>query len=286
MQYLDGLLATLVYLAASFVLFLLGKFAYKIFNPGTKVSWELVENDNLAFALSYVGYFTGLLLAIGSAVMGDSGGLLYDMMDIGVYGVLAILLLNLSMKINDKLILRKFSTKKEILQDKNAGTGVVEGANAVATGLIILGAISGEGAGFGGPIVTAILYWVIGQAVLFITSLIYNAITPYDIHEHIEKDNVAVGIGFAGAMIAIANLIRFALMHDFESWIITLEDVGIDVSIGLIMLPLVRIFADKILLPGRNLTDELINQEKPNIGAALIEAFAYVGGSVLITWAL
>ena len=34
------------------------------------------------------------------------------------------------------------------------------------------------------------------------------------------------------------------------------------------------------------LTDEIINQEKPNVGAALVEAFAYIGGSVLITWAL
>jgi hypothetical protein len=47
-----------------------------------------------------------------------------------------------------------------------------------------------------------------------------------------------------------------------------------------------RFITDKILLPGQNLTDEIINQEKPNIGAALVEAFAYIGGSVLITWCL
>ncbi|WP_338398047.1 hypothetical protein [Persicobacter psychrovividus] len=29
-----------------------------------------------------------------------------------------------------------------------------------------------------------------------------------------------------------------------------------------------------------------INQEQPNIGAAIIEAFAYIGGSVLITLAI
>ena len=58
------------------------------------------------------------------------------------------------------------------------------------------------------------------------------------------------------------------------------------VGIGLLFLPLVRWLTDKILLPGRNLTDELINQEKPNTGAGLIEAFAYIGGSVLITLCL
>lgn len=283
---LDSLLATLVYLIVAFVLFYIGKIAYQLFHPKVKVNHELVINDNFAFSLAYVGYFIGLLLAVGSALMGESDGLINDLIDTGIYGFLAIILLNLSILINDKVILRNFSVKKEILEDKNSGTGVVEGAMGVATGLIILGAIHGEGHGAGGPILTAIAYWLLGQVLLFITALVYNAITPYNIHDHIEKDNVAVGIGFAGALIAIANLIRFALMHDFESWIITLEDVGIDVGIGLVFLPIARLLTDKILLPGQNLTDEIVNQEEPNCGAALVEAFAYIGGSVLICWSL
>lgn len=283
---LDGALTTLLYILASFVLFVVGKFVYQLFHPKVKVGFELVENDNLAFAFAHVGYFIGLLLAIGSAVLGESYGLVEDLINIAIYGTLSIVLLNLSIIINDKLILSKFDLKKEILADKNVGSGIAEGANAIATGLIVLGAIHGEGYGTGGPIVTAVLYWLLGQGILFITTLVYNLITPYDIHEHIEKNNVAVAVGYAGAIIAIANLIRFALMHDFESWLITLEDVAVDVTIGLIFLPIARLLADKILLPGRNLTDELINQEKPNIGAGVVEAFAYIGGSMLIVWAL
>ena len=282
----DGIITTLIYILASFVLFLVGKFAYQLFHPRVKVSYELVENDNLAFSLAHVGYFIGLLLAIGSAVIGESEGLVEDLINIGVYGALSIVLLNLALIINDKVILSKFDLKKEILDQKNVGSGVVEGANAIATGLIVLGAISGEGAGFGGPVATAILYWILGQVILFLTTIIYNWITPYDIHEHIEKNNVAVGVGYAGAIIAIANLIRNALMHDFESWAITLEDVGFNVIVGFIFLPIARLLTDKILLPGQKLTDEIVNQEHPNVGAAVVEAFAYVGGSMLIVWAL
>ena len=283
---LDGALTTLIYILATFVLFIIGKVVYQLFNPKVKIGYELVENDNLAFSFAHVGYFIGLLLAIGSAVMGESDGLIEDLINIGIYGSLSIVLLNLSIIINDKLILSRFDMKKEILGDKNIGTGIVEGANAIATGLIVLGAIHGEGHGDGGPIITAVLYWLIGQGLLFVTTKVYNLITPYDIHEHIAKNNTAVAVGYAGAIIAIANLIRFALMHDFQSWIITLEDVGIDVGIGLIFLPIARLMADKILLPGRNLTDEIVNQDEPNVGAALVEAFAYAGGSMLIVWAL
>lgn len=282
----DGILTTVLYLAASFTLFFIGKVVYQLFHKDIKVNHELVENDNFAFSTAYVGYFIGLLLAIGSAAMGESDGLLVDLIDMGIYGGMAIILLNLSIIINDKLILSKFDVKKEIVEEQNTGTGVVEGAIGVSTGLIILGAIHGEGHGEGGPIITALLYWALGQALMFVTAKVYNLITPYDIHDHIEKNNVAVGIGFAGALIAIANLIRFSLMHDFESWLITLEDVALDVTIGLVFLPVVRFLTDKILLPGQNLTDEIVNQEKPNCGAALVEAFAYIGGSVLITWAL
>ncbi len=287
LEILDGVLTTIIYIAVAFLLFIVGKIVYQLFHPKVKVGPELVENDNFAFAISYVGYFGGLLLAIGSAVMGESSGFLVDdLIDIGIYGALAIVLLNLAIIINDKIILSKFSIKKEILEDRNIGTGIVEGANSLATGLIILGAIHGEGHGAGGPIVTAVLYWILGQVILFITSIVYNLITPYDIHDHIEKNNAAVGIGYAGAIIAIANLIRFALMHDFESWLITFENVLIDVGIGLIFLPIVRLLTDKILLPGQKLTDEIVNQEHPNHGAALVEAFAYIGGSVLICWSL
>lgn len=290
---LDGILTTIAYLASAFLLFFIGKVIYQIFHPGIKVNYQLVEEDNFAFAISYVGYYIGLLMAIGAAVIGESDtdgmsslDLVDHLIDIGIYGLLGVILLNLSVIINDKLIFHKFRVKHELIVDKNIGTGIIEAGNSIATGLIILGAIHGEGHGEGGPIVTAILYWLLGQIIIYVVSLVYNKITPYDIHDHIEKKNAAVAIGYAGALIAVANLIRFSLMHDFDSWIVTLEDVGIDTAIGLLLLPVVRFLADKILLPGQNLTDEIVNQEHPNHGAALIEAFAYVGGSILITWSL
>ena len=282
MTFLDTTLTSLVYLATCFALFFVGKLTYQLFQRKIKVQHELVEQDNFAFAVAHVGYFIGLLLAITSAIIGPSEELLEDILAIVVYGLLAIVLLNISIVINDKIILRRFSAYKEIIEDHNVGTGVIEGANAVGTGLIILGAVSGEG----GSVVTALVFWLIGQVLLILTAYVYRWMIPFDIHDQIERDNVAVGLGFAGALVSIANLIRYGLMTDFFSWTDTLVEVGIDVGIGLLFLPLVRWLTDKILLPGRNLTDELINQEKPNIGAGLIEAFAYIGGSVLITLCL
>ena len=273
------ILTGLIYLVSTFLLFYIGKLLYQLTHPRFNVKEELVEKDNVAFAIAHTGYYIGLLLAIGAAIVGPTQGLVVDLINIGIYGVMGLVLLNISVVINDKVILRKFSVHDEIIRDQNSGTGIVEAANAIGTGLIILGSITGEGTWY-----TALAFWAIGQVIIIITAYVYNWITPYDIHEHIEKDNVAAGIGFAGAIIAIANLIRAGLMHDFEGWQETLSWVGIEVVIGLLFLPLARWIADVILLPGQKLTDEIINQEKPNVGAGIIEAFAYVGGSFLISW--
>ena len=283
---LDGLLTTLTYIAVSFLLFFIGKIAYQLFHPRVKVAYELVENDNLAFAFAHVGYFIGLLLSIGSVMLGESEGLVNDLMGIGIYGLLSIVLLNLSLIINDKIILSNFDLKKEIFDDKNVGTGIVEGTNAIATGLVVMGAITGEGYGELGPIVNVLVYWILGQVILFVTSKIYNLMTSYDVHYHIERGNIAVAVGYSGAIIAIGNLINNALAHDFDSWMVTVQDVGFNVIVGFAFLPIARFLTDKILLPGQKLTDEIVNQEDPNVGAAIVEAFAYVGGSMLIVWAL
>lgn len=282
MDFLDTLLTSLIYIALCFILFLIGKGVFSLFHRDVEVHKELVEHDNVAFAIAHVGYFIGILLAIGSAIVGPSHGLVQDVIDISIYGLLAVLLLNISLIINDKIILRKFSIRKEISEKQNIAIGLTEAGMAVATGLILMGSVSGEG----GSVLTALAFWAMGQVLLVLTALFYGAIIKFDLHEQLGKANIAVGVAFAGALIAISNLIRFGLSGEFETWQENLTNVGVEVAVGLVFLPAVRIVADKLLLPGQNLTDELVNQEKPNLGAAFVEAFAYIGGSVLITWTL
>lgn len=276
---LDSVLTAVIYLIACFILFFIGKKIYEVFHKGIDMDHELVVKDNLAFSFANVGYFIGLLLSIYSTMLGEGwDNIWYNLMDVGIYGLLAIMLLNISIIINDKVMFRKFDMKKEIIEDQNVGTGIIEGANSIATGLIIYGVMADNQDHF----FDIILLWLLAQVALMLVGFVYNLITPYDIHEHIEKDNVAVGVGYAGAVIAIANLIRFGVGIESTSWIETVEYLGLETGIGLLMLPAVRFLTDKVLLPKRSLTDEIVNQEKPNIGAAIMEAFSYIGGSILI----
>ena len=111
--------------------------------------------------------------------------------------------------------------------------------------------------------------------------LLYNKMTSFDLHEQIENDNAAVGVAFAGVLIGFGNIIRLAGEGDFVSWTQSLSEFGYYAVAGLILLPLSRIFADKMLLPGARLTDELV-QDVPNVGAGVIAAATYVAASILI----
>ena len=279
---LDHILSSLIYLGSCFAVFALGHLVFILFRKNYNIKDELVEKDNMAFALVLCGYYLGLTFAIGGVIAGPSAGLENDLIDMLIYGPLAIILLNLSALINNRFILSEFDIRKEILEDQNSGTGVVEFAVFVATGLNIFGAIFGEG----GSIFTAIAFWALGQTVLVLIGKYYNLITKYNIHEHIEKDNVAVGIGFAGALIGIGNLLRAASAENFISWEENLMTFTLYMLVGLILLPVARILTDRILLPGRNLADELVSQVKPNQGAAFLEASSYIGASFLIIWCI
>lgn len=277
---LDQIVTAVIYLVACFGIFVVGHFVFALFRPNYNIKDELVEKDNAALALTLCGYYLGLIFCIGGVINGPSAGLSEDLIDILIYGLLGIVLLNLSAIINDRFILSKFDIRKEILEDQNCGTGVVEMAVFLASGLNIYGAVFGQG----GNIFSAIAFWALGQFILVLIGKYYNLITCYDIHEHIEKDNVAVGVGFAGALIAMGNLLRVASAEDFVSWEENLTGFFSFLVLGLILLPIARTLTDRVLLPGRSLADELVNQEKPNMGAAYLEACSYIGSSFLISW--
>lgn len=268
-----------LYFLASLILVFIGKIIYKLFHPKLNTINELLEKDNLAFSFSYVGYFIGLVMAIGSALLGEHVSLQADLIAIAIYGLGAILLLNITTVINEFIIFSKFKIKKEILEDQNAGTGIIEAANYISTGLIILGASKGADSNL-----MILAYWGIAQVALILSSILYNIITPYDIHTEIEKDNVAVGVGYSGSIIAISIIVSNAVSIHFELFSEAITSIISLIVIGFILIPIARLITGKFILSGYSLKDELVGQVKPNIGAGLIEAMAYISVALLITW--
>jgi uncharacterized membrane protein YjfL (UPF0719 family) len=277
---LDNLVSAAIFIIVFFIFFFIGKVINDLLHREYKLNFELVKKDNAALALSLIGYYFGLVLAIGGTIVGPSAGLVEDLFDLVIYGALSIILLNISWFLCDKLILFKFRVSDELIRDQNQGTGAVSAGISVASGFIIYGAVSGEG----GSIWTVLVFWALGQVLLILAGLVYELITPYNIHEEIEKDNVAAGVSFAGALVSIGIIIGLAGEGDFTAWSVDLPVYLGFAVLGLILLPIIRLLTDKVLLPTVKLSDEISAQEKPNVGAAYVEAFSYIAAAFIINW--
>ena len=267
-----------------FGVFWVGQFAYqKIYRRHMNLNEELFIKDNPAVAISLVGYYFGIVLALGGVLDKTFTTWEGELQVLSSYGATVILFMLAGAWVGDKLILRCFNCDKEILQERNTGAAAVEAGNHIANGLILNAALGGET----GTWLVGLVCWIIGLGVLLLVSLAYPKITKYNVFREIEKrNNPAAGVALAGLLIATGNIVRVAFSPEFIDWKTSLSQYVLTLLFCLVSLIAIRWLADLILVPGVKISDEIVNQQIPNLGAGLIEAFAYIGASFLIAWAL
>ncbi|MDP6983257.1 MAG: DUF350 domain-containing protein [Candidatus Latescibacteria bacterium] len=267
-----------VYLLEAFVLLVLAKWAYTGLYRRVCLREELFDKGNVALAVSTAGYLFGITIALGGVLAGPSAGWQADLQGIGLYGVMTIAMMLVASWLCEKVLLPSFNNTKEVVEDQNLGTGFVEAGVHIANGLILLAIQQGSG-----PWWVGVAFWALAQAALLIVGLLYERATPHSIHDELERDNAAVGLAFAGVLVGMSNIISLAVAGDFTGWRDGLITFGADVAFGLVILMIIKRLTDLVLAPGVSLAAQQTH-EKPRIGAGLLEAFGYVGGSMLVVW--
>jgi uncharacterized membrane protein YjfL (UPF0719 family) len=271
----EDLAKTAAFVGLYFVLFLLAKWMKDFFTP-YKINDELTRKDNLAISLTMCGYYLATVAIFVGALFGPTQGFTKDLMLVGGYTILGLVFLNISRYINDKIILRKFCNVEQLTQEHNTAVGAVQLGTYVATGLIAAGAITGTGGG----VVTAIVFFILGQLSLLIFSLIYDLFTPYCIHEELGKKNTAAGVALGGTLIALGIIVLNGVSGDFVSWQVNLINLAIVNVMAFIFLPLVRFVMDKLVIPADDLSREII--EDKNLGAGLLEATVAISFAIVL----
>ena len=240
-----------------------------------KVDDELSDKDNPAFGPSLVGYYLAVLIVFIGATSGDIEDLKTESVPVIMAMDLAwvlggIIFLNLSRALLDMVVLRKFSTRKEIVEDRNVGVGALEFGTYMSSALIIAGALHGQG----GSVITALAFWGLGQVTLLIFALLYQVLVPYDLHHELEADNAPAGVAYAGNMIAAAVVLMRGLGGDFVSWTENLTTFGFYVAVAVVLVFVGRYIIDLLLLPGRTFKEEIVDDRNINVG--------YLEGGVLV----
>lgn len=239
------------------------------------LEYQLVKADNKAISITFAGYLGGVVIVLEGALRGMHSDLISHIIEVVIWGLIGILLLNLAGKMNDRLILRFFDNKKELVDNKNIGVGVTIAGSYIGSAVIIRSIIIGEQIGWVLEISLTLFYFLLGQFAFFVFSLLYQKVTAYNFHEEIENGNTAAGISFGfnlaaiGILLAIPIRLSYSLVS-FFAWFI----------LGSTVIAFFRFIMDRIIIPSEKL-DEEIHQDK-NWGVAILEGCFAIAAVVFL----
>ncbi len=246
---------------------------------------ELTEKDNPAFGVYLGGYLFGAAIALTGAMYHAGESLLVDMQNATFGIIVTIIFMRLSIFVNHKVILSKFSVVKEVSKDRNSGTGFVVAGSAIATGLMLNGMLSGTSASWLLAVRDIAVYWTIGQLLLILGGVIFQWITSYDVHKIIEDDdNMPAGIGFGGFLVAIGIIVRNGLIGAGSN---LSEEIFITLMfaiVGILLLIPTHTIVDRILLPASPLSKEIEVDKNP--AAGIIAAVSFIAVALIYTAAV
>ncbi len=114
---------------------------------------------------------------------------------------------------------------------------------------------------------------------LILFAKIYDLLTPYELLKEIEEDNVAVGVAFAGNIIAIGLILMRATIGDVGTWQHGLLLYFIDLTAIVLLLPSIAFILDRMIVRAINIKQEIKDN---NIAAGLGEAFVIICFALLI----
>lgn len=250
---------------------------------------HLVKEDNSALGLSVCGYYPGVITIYMGACLGPAlapgafttdaefySALISQLIVTFVWSMVGVVCLNAARWSLDKFNLKNFSIENEIIRDRNMGAGAIEFGSYLASALVIASCIHGDS----GNWVTAIAYFVVSQVALLLFTKLYQKLTPFNIMEEIEKDNVAAGVALGGNYLGMGLVIAAAAHQPYIGLIDSAIAFSTTVGFGVILLLAARFVADRILLPGECINKEIA--EDRNVAAALVEAAAVISFGVLV----
>ncbi len=273
-EILTGLIPLGVFLLLFALIFLTAKVMKDFMTPYRLID-ELAKKDNPAVGITLAGYIIATAIIFIGVVTGPANRLVEDVATVSAYALLGLVFLNLSRWCLDRFAFNRFCNIKEIVEDRNCGMAAVRFGAYVATGLVAAGSLHGEEGG----VVTACVFFLLGQFTLVVFTRIYDLTTPYHLQDEVRDGNVAAGVAFGGTLAALGLVIGRAAAEPFVGWganLLLFAELAIS---GVVLLQVARMLMDKLVLTGHDLNREIA--EDRNLAAAFVElavaiAFALV----------
>ncbi|MBI5534854.1 MAG: DUF350 domain-containing protein [Deltaproteobacteria bacterium] len=246
---------------------------------------EAVDKPNAATRLVQAGETLGVFLVAGSAAHGCVHGdqLRSEIFWAGVFGFFGAILLIATGRLGTGLLLGK--SLREEVRSGNQAAAIACAGHYIATAIIIARCLYGNDLATLG---VSLAFFAIGQITLHGCVLLFRALTSYDDAEEIKGENVAAGLSYAGATVALAMIIGHAAEGTFTGWSSSLKAYGAALLFSLALWPVRQLLVQTIVVGGRptlwkGKLDEGIARER-NAGLGALEAVSYLATALIVTW--
>ncbi len=243
---------------------------------------EQIAAGNIALGVRRAGFFLGGMLATAGALSGSSRGLAWDVVAVAVFSTAAYVALFLSRAICARAILTGILDDAACAQG-NVAVALVEFGLFVATGLVLNGALTGDDSNPWSGAAVFGLFFVIAQAVFVVLALVVRRLTPFDDERELKRDNRAVGAEFAGLFVAIALVLRAALIGPSQGLVADVSGFLVDALVGAVLLLLLQWLVRPLFL-GRSGVAETLRAD--NLAAALALQALTIAFAVLLATAV
>lgn len=237
------------------------------------------EESNLAVALRRAGLYLGIMLGMYGVISGPSRGLLLDLWDIASYGAIVSVFFVFARGFNDLVVLGSMSNTDEV-KNGNVAVGLVECGALIATGVVAMASMQGQG----GSYMTAIAFFIIGQLALLAVTVVYEWVTPWSVSDEIKAGNPAAGLKLGSLMVAVAIATSGAVAVDFTSWGENLTILVVDGGMAVFFMMVLSYVIDRFFLPGTNIETEIVRDR--NVAALTVVAALQIAGAFVIAAAV
>ena len=280
-NFVHSITRSVAYIVIGMALCYVGKRIRGRFPQWKNTDAGIISGGNNALAVSSGAYYLAVLLSLGGPISWASDSLGLGLLEATLFGLLAVLLLNLSVLLAERTYLAGWKLAEGVKKG-DIGAGLAEGSHYIALGLMIMGASWGDS---GGPAVM-LCFWLLGQVFLGLALKIYLRIFRLDFREHLGKGNFPAALSMAGAVIAFGNVVRAAISGPFLGWLRSpLESAGY-FAFGFAALLGARWLADLWLFPDATFNEEVFKKSPPNQAAGILDALVFIGISILLGWAI
>jgi uncharacterized membrane protein YjfL (UPF0719 family) len=245
------------------------KYAYSFENA-------MASDDNKALSVSFAGYMvgTGLLTWSSFSNLNPSDGWM-NVLIVIVWQLLGIVFLEVARLMNDKIALNEVNNSEEIVKKRNMAVGICEFGGYVGAGQIVMGATSGVMRSWGVDLVSALMFFVLGQIVFLLIDKIMVKFDNFDFNHEVKSGNAAIGVYYALNHITLGQLVSNCILKTdsilaFIVWF----------TVGTAVMIFIHILIHRLLLPGSNLQEEIVRDQ--NWGAAIVYGVIPLGVTVYI----